>query len=481
MPLFSTFEGALLFVGYGIVMYLLTTFFTKNVSSTKEGYLLADRGVSPLIGAVSISAAWIWAGAIFLSSEIAYKWGWPGLFYFSIMNILTLFLFAPFAQKIRNLAPNGFTWSSYLKERFGGRVQGVYLVLFVMFVVCVLTFNIFAASKLVQTLTGIDFAVASVVLTALALLYNLRKGLKATIVTETFKLGVVALAALLVVPSLFFATDGWTTLAAGINGASGKYTSLWGTPEAWTLFISYGLITLFSQWANPWADNSFHQRVFAVPQDKVFKTFSLATLLFAGIPLLIGSIGFFAAGAGIKVEGPALQMVNVIAIGQLLPSWLVVVFAFAAFAAMVSIADSQLTSLSSLAGHDLHEKFGGSTDSVKFSRIAMLLVGLLVIGLVNIPGFTLLYLIMIIAMVRIATLFPSLLALTADKLVNSTGLFWGMLLGIIVGIPMYAYGSYFKIQDLAMTGFFTTLVIVPAFVIVISLLSKKNSQAQLEN
>lgn len=474
MPLFTPFEGALLFIGYGVLMYFLTNFFTKTVSGTKEGYLLADRGVGPWLGAISISSAWIWAGAVFLSSEIAYKWGWPGLFYFSIMNILTLFLFAPFAQKIRNLAPSGFTWSSYLRETFGGRVQGIYLVLFVLFVVCVLTLNIFAASKLVQTLTGIDFTTASIVLTALALLYNLRKGLKATIVTETFKLGAVAVAVLTVVPALFFATNGWETISAGLNGISGKYTTLVGTPEAWTLFLSYGLITLFSQWANPWADNSFHQRAFAVPKDQVFKTFSLATVIFAGIPILIGAIGFIAAGAGIKVEGSAIQMINVIAIGQLLPSWMVVLFAFAAFAAMVSIVDSQLTSLSSLVGHDIHQNFGKDSDPIKFSRWAMLAVGAAVVGLVNVPGFTLLYLIMIIAMVRITTLFPSLLALTARNHVTSTGLFWGMLLGIVLGIPLYAYGSYFKIQDLALTGFFTTLVLVPVLVLAISKFSKGN-------
>lgn len=473
MTIFSPLEGAMLFAVYGVVMYLLTYYFTRNVTATKEGYLLADRSVSPLLGAVSISSAWIWAGAIFLSSEIAYKWGWPGLFYFSVMNILTLFLFAPFAQRIRNAAPQGFTWSAYLREQFGSRVQTVYLVLFVAFVVCVLTFNIFAASKLVQTLTGIDFAVTSVVLTALALLYNFRKGLKATVVTETFKLLVVATAVLTVVPALFYVTDGWSTLAKGINGVSGKYTTLWGTTEAWTLFISYGLITLFSQWANPWADNSFHQRAFAVDQNKVFKTFALATVIFAGIPLLIGTIGFFAAGAGIQATGSAMQMVNVIAIAELLPVWMLVLFAFAAFAAMVSIADSQLTSLSSLVGHDIHERIGSSTDPVKFSRWVMLAVAVLVVGLVNIPGFTLLYLIMVIAMVRIATLFPSLLALNFRNSVNSTGLFWGMLSGIVIGIPLYAYGSYFKLADLAMTGFFVTLVIVPTLVLIISRFTKK--------
>lgn len=473
MTIFSPLEGAMLFAVYGVVMYLLTYYFTRNVTATKEGYLLADRSVSPLLGAVSISSAWIWAGAIFLSSEIAYKWGWPGLFYFSVMNILTLFLFAPFAQQIRNAAPQGFTWSAYLREQFGSRVQTVYLVLFVAFVVCVLTFNIFAASKLVQTLTGIDFAVTSVVLTALALLYNFRKGLKATVVTETFKLLVVATAVLTVVPALFYVTDGWSTLAKGINGVSGKYTTLWGTTEAWTLFISYGLITLFSQWANPWADNSFHQRAFAVDQNKVFKTFALATVIFAGIPLLIGTIGFFAAGAGIQATGSAMQMVNVIAIAELLPVWMLVLFAFAAFAAMVSIADSQLTSLSSLVGHDIHERIGSSTDPVKFSRWVMLAVAVLVVGLVNIPGFTLLYLIMVIAMVRIATLFPSLLALNFRNSVNSTGLFWGMLSGIVIGIPLYAYGSYFKLADLAMTGFFVTLVIVPTLVLIISRFTKK--------
>lgn len=468
MTIFSPLEGAALFAVYGIIMYALTYYFTQRVTNTKEGYLLADRNVGTFLGAVSISSAWIWAGAIFLSSEIAYKWGWPGLFYFSVMNILTLFLFAPFAQRIRNITPDGFTWSSYLRDQFGSRVQTVYLILFVAFVICALTFNIFAASKLVQTLTGIDFAVTSVVLTALALLYNLRKGLRATMVTEAFKLAVVVAAVLLVVPALFYVTNGWDTLAKGVNGVSGKYNTLWGTAEAWTLFISYGLITMFSHWANPWADNSFHQRVFAVDKTKVFKTFALATVIFAGIPLLIGTIGFFAAGAGIKAEGAAVQMINVIAIGQLLPGWMLVVFAFAAFAAMVSIADSQLTSLSSLMGHDVHERVGGSSDPIRFSRWAMLGVAVAVVALVNIPGFTLLYLLMIIAMVRIATLFPSLLALNFKNSVNSTGLFWGMLSGIVVGIPLYAYGSYFKIADLAMTGFFVTLVIVPVLVLIIS-------------
>jgi hypothetical protein len=98
----------------------------------------------------------------------------------------------------------------------------------------------------------------------------------------------------------------------------------------------------------------------------------------------------------------------------------------------------------------------------------MLVVATIVVALVNIPGFTLLYLIMVIAMVRIATLFPSLLALNFKDSVNSTGLFWGMLSGIVVGIPLYAYGSYFKIADLAMTGFFVTLVIVPVLVLAIS-------------
>jgi Na+/proline symporter len=277
----------------------------------------------------------------------------------------------------------------------------------------------------------------------------------------------------LVVPALFYATDGWSTLAAGINGISGKYTTLWGTAEAWTLFVSYGLITLFSQWANPWADNSFHQRAFAVDKTKVFRTFALATVLFAGIPLLIGTIGFFAAGVGIQAEGSAVQMINVIAIAQLLPGWMLVVFAFAAFAAMVSIADSQLTSLGSLMGHDVHDRIGSTADPVKFSRWAMLGVAALVVALVNIPGFTLLYLIMVIAMVRIATLFPSLLALNFRDSVTSAGLFWGMLSGIVIGIPLYAYGAYFKIADLAMTGFFVTLVIVPVLVLIVSRFTRK--------
>jgi len=461
-------EGLLLFCTYGLIMIFLTWFFTKQVTSSKEGYFLADRQVSTTLGAVSIASTWIWAGAIFLSSEIAYKWGWPGLFYFSFMNILTLFLFAPFAQQIRNLTPQGFTWSSYLRERFSDRVQTVYLTAFLLFTICVLTFNVFAASKLIEILTGLDFLLGSIMLTVLALAYNFRKGLKATIITEVVKLGLVASTVLIVVPMMFMTTGGWENLIKGTSGISGNYHSLFGTTEAWTLFVTYGLITMFSQWANPWADNSFHQRLFSIPEHKVFKTFCLATVMFAGIPLLIGSIGFMAAGHGINVQGTAMQMINVIAIGQLLPIWALMLFALAAFAAMVSIIDSQLTSLSSLLGHDLHKRLKMTTDTVVFSRWLMVIAGISVIGLVNIPGFTLLYLIMIIAVVRISTLFPSLLSVMRPNWVNETGLFWGMLVGIAVGVPMYAYGAYNKITNLALSGFFTTLIIVPILVLLVS-------------
>ena len=122
----------------------------------------------------------------FISAQQAYVNGLVGLFWFCLGNFLTLGAFAYFAKRIRNNEPKGFTFSGYLRERFSGRVQSLFVVEMMILATCAFAINLLAGSKTVETLTGVDYTLATFLMAGVAILYSFRTGLKATVVTEIF-------------------------------------------------------------------------------------------------------------------------------------------------------------------------------------------------------------------------------------------------------------------------------------------------------
>ncbi|MCI5118851.1 MAG: hypothetical protein D3913_13060, partial [Candidatus Electrothrix sp. LOE1_4_5] len=120
--LFSPITGLLLILAYGLGVFALTRLFTQRRVSSKQDFLLANRNLGTWPAAFSIAATWIWAPALFLASEKAYTQGLAGVFWFIAPNVACLLLFAPFAARIRRLAPEGFTLSGYMRNRYSARV-----------------------------------------------------------------------------------------------------------------------------------------------------------------------------------------------------------------------------------------------------------------------------------------------------------------------------------------------------------------------
>ncbi len=76
--------------------------------------------------AMSIAATWIWAPALFVSAEKAYINGVVGVFWFLVPNILCLLIFIPYALKIREQMPKGYTLAGYMEYKYSKRVGNVY-------------------------------------------------------------------------------------------------------------------------------------------------------------------------------------------------------------------------------------------------------------------------------------------------------------------------------------------------------------------
>ena len=448
-PLFGLGTGLEILAVYAAVVLGLTWFFARGYAHNKEAFFVARRELSTLQGAMSTGAAWIWAPGMFISAQQAYQNGLVGLFWFTIGNFLSLIVFSWFAKSLRDRKPNGFTISGYLRERFSRRVQVLFLVELLMLAMCSFAINVLAGSKSVEVLTGMDYHLVSVMLAAIALTYTMRGGLKASVVTEMFKLSMLVLGLLILVPWAVGTAGGWDVVSQGLGGVTGKGGGIYGTDFAMGVFTSVGFATAIGHLGAPWGDSAFYQRAFAIRRDRVVRAFVGGACIFLPIPLLTGALGFLAAGLHYDIPKALVGYTNIVAIGSLLPHWATMLFLFMLFSGLVSVLDSQLSSVSNIFGHDIDNMLHPvkddllkvQQDSLRMGRIGMLL--LIVSGLIlaNWPGMTLVTIFLFFGILRATVWLPMMFSLWDESLVNERGMFWGILISYLTGFPIYVYGQ----------------------------------------
>ena len=445
-PLFEPSTGFIILLVYGLFAFAMTYYFSRGYNDTKTSFLVARRELNTFQGSMSVAAAWLWAPGLFISTQQAYVNGLVGLFWFCLGNFLTLGAFAYFAKLIRNREPNGFTFSSYLRDRMSPRVQWLFVVEMIILATCAFAINLIAGSSTVATLTGINYTLATFLMAGIAILYSFRTGLKATVVTEMIKIIVVWTGVIILVPWTISAAGGWDTVVAGLGGRTGEGAAIFGTPFAWGIFTGFGAAAFLGHMGGPWGDNSFYQRAFSIKEKSIVPSYVLASFIFIVVPIMMGLLGFVAAGAGLEIPQALVGTTNAITIGTFLPAYASILFAFMVFAGLVAILDSQFASVANMTGHDIFNKFKtGDNDSsaINYARVGMLLLAVAGLAVANIPGMSLVYLFLFFAILRAAVWLPSMIALLRPNWVTEAGMFWGILVAAIPGEALYIYGRMF--------------------------------------
>jgi urea-proton symporter len=444
---------------YFVLCGLMTWWFSGAVAKNKENFLLANRQFETVRGMFSISAAWTWATALFLAPQLSYQFGFTGFFWILGMNTLTLAIFGFAAHKVRQLYPMGFTFAEHIKLNYGTWAHNTYILAFLLIAIIALSLNIYAGSKLIETITGLNMNISALFLIISAVLFAIFRGLRSTNVTEIFKMIVVLGTAIAIVPQIW-SLVGWDVLIKGMSGASGKYGQLWGTAESAAFFLSTGIYFLFRHISLPWADNSFWQRAFVINPKKIKRTYALAAVIFFISPALFATLGFVAAGSGMTISN--VQLTNVLVIAELLDPWALALVVFMLLTALTSILDSQITSVTTLISHDIIPKFKNQISesaSIDLSRIAVLGIVAISWGLVNIPGVNILYFGLLAGCICMTFFVPTLIALFRPKWIRAQSMVTGILLALFVGFPIYAYSSLNKMVELSLIGFFSCLVV----------------------
>lgn len=455
--------GIIVIAVYTALMLGVTVFFSRK-SKNADDFHVANRNLGTWQSAMSIAATWIWAPALFTSAEKAYSNGIPGLFWFLVPNVACLLLFIPFAKRIRERMPHGVTLSDFMATTYRSeKVRKVYLGQLSLLSILSTGVQLLAGGKILSEITSIPFPLMTIILAAIAFSYSQFSGIKASVLTDALQMLLMLVACAIFVPWALSMDSGVSDLIAGLGGASGQYTSLFDG-NGISVLLSFGIPTAIGLIAGPFGDQCFWQRAFSIKKGKVGKAFLLGSIMFAIVPLSMGILGFVAAGSGYVATDAGL--VNFEMITHLFPKWAMLPFLFMVVSGLLSTVDSNLCAVASLTSD-----YGGNVKTAKISMVALLALGIIV---ANIPGLTVTHLFLFYCTLRASTLLPTAMTLIGKKL-TANGVFYGVIIALVIGIPIFAYGNIANIAIYKTVGSLTTVLMSG---VVALLLSRKEAKTQ---
>ena len=331
-------KGIWILLVYAAAMLIATVTLTRKEKSV-EGFCVGDRNAGWLLSSLSIAATWVWAPALFTSTENAYMKGFAGLFWFLVPNVLCLVMFIPFAKRIRKEMPSGITLSGYMAEKYQSvGVKRVYLFQLIGLSVLSTGVQLLAGSKILSSVTGLPFWAVTVILAAIGYSYSRFSGIKASILTDAIQIiFMLTVCAAFVINGIRYA--GSASLFRGLGGYDGTYGSIISSAGL-EVFWGFGLPTAIGLISGPFGDQSFWQRAFSIKERYIGRAFLIGALVFGVVPLSMGILGFLGAGVGFQVQDVAV--INFEIISWLFPAWAVVPFLFMIISGLLSTIDNTI-------------------------------------------------------------------------------------------------------------------------------------------
>lgn len=275
--------------------------------------------------ASSIAATWIWAPALYVSSQMAHNYGLQGLAWFLIPNVITLLIFGYFAKLVRAKVNDGVSLQSVIGIA-SARQSRLHTSISVVLLLCSTIVQFVGIHILLKDMFGLDKVMSTFISGTIAYFIVRKNGIKSCIINDRVKYTIILVIGFIL------------TAYACIENPHISPIQL-DTSSSIDLALSFGVITTIGLLSAPYVDNTFWQRAFSIPKEKVFSTFVLSGLFFLVIPLLFGIIGLVYTDMGDKTW-QITSAFDSIGLRFLL--------GVAIFVAIISTIDSNLCAISSL-------------------------------------------------------------------------------------------------------------------------------------
>ena len=423
--------GWLILAVFSVVWIFLGWFWGRKAKQLDD-FMLAGRNVGMALGIATAMATWVTSNTTMAAPQLALQLGIWGMLGYSLGSV-GLMLFAPLAERIKKLMPEGNTSGDFIRLRYGVVTWRVFLLISLFYGFGWLISLGMAGGVLIHALTGIDYRLGMSVILGLCVTYTLLGGLRAVIGTD-FIQTIIILFGLVILAWLTIDHVGFKTMHTAV---------LEERPELLNLLMPAAIMFLFNNLlfgvGEIFHSNVWWSRAFAFRQGIGFKAFLISGIFWMPIPIVAG---FIALGLNI----PAADMVGPMVAAKLLGfSGAVIVF-IVVFSALASSLDSLLAATSDLVLQDLYRghirPMATEEELRKAARWVILGLGVMT-WLLCLPRLTTLASLLYFTGAFVASTIWPIIAGLYIKRASSTAATLAMIAGTSIGLWSYfAIGFY---------------------------------------
>lgn len=395
-----------------------------------DGYALAGRNVGLALGSATAVATWVTSNTTMLAPLFALQLGIWGMLAYSTASI-GLFLFAPMAERIRDLMPRGFTAGEFIRLRYG---RGAYLVFVGISLFYALTWMVslaMAGGTVLEALSGIPYLVGMSAVLFVCVVYTLFGGMFAVIGTDFIQSCIILVGVVILGVASLNALD-WGTIYQTIEVERPALLEVMFPAALMAIFnnLLFGLGEIFHS-------NVWWSRAFAMREGVGRKAYLLGGLLWLPIPVAAGFVALAAPALGVNVPRP--DMVGPLVAATLLGKVGAVVIFVVVFASLASSVDSLLAATSDLITHDVVRPFLQDRSPERLRKVgSRVIIGLGVFTwLVCLPRIGTLATVLFFAGALVGSTIWPIAAGLYWRQVNPTGAMWAMILGSVTGLIGY--------------------------------------------
>lgn len=388
--------GFLVLIGVGLVMALTVTLMVKaetkwlGTRKTSEWFYTAGRTIKTGLIASSIVSAWTWAATLLQSSTVTFEFGIAGSFWYAAGACIQVILFSILAIELKRKAPMTHTFTEMINVRFGRHAHKVFLFFGLMTNTLVTAMLVLGGAAVVNSLTGIDIALAAFLLPAGIVLYTIFGGLKATFFAEYINAGFIFVVVLVFVSVIYF-------VSPDIGGIYGMYEKLSAAAilnpvqgNAMGSFLTlasagalaFGVINIVGNFGTVFVDQSYWQRSIAARSRSIAGGFIMGGLVWFAIPFTLATtLGLAAIATGVVLteDQIGLGLVAPTAAVDIMGDVGAILILAIVFTAVTAAGSSQLVSVSSLMTYDVFRTYlkpsATGRQLIRVSRFAILLFG----------------------------------------------------------------------------------------------------------
>lgn len=452
--------GYVIILGFGLVFGLFTVGlvyleqFLTGQKMNSEFFNTAGRTIKTGLTASVLVSQWTWAATLLQSSNVAFKYGVSGPFWYAAGATIQILLFSCLAVLVKRRAPSCHTFLEIVRARWGTVAHVVFVVFAFLTNVIVTSMLILGGSATVNALTGINTDLASFLIPLGVIIYTLAGGLKATFIASYFNSAVILISLCIFIfqvyvtsPDLGSASKVWENLQSFrlVEGVEDNFEKSYLTILSKGGFV-FGLTNIIGNFGTVFVDQAYWQSAIAATPSASWKGYLLGGLCWFAIPFsLATSLGLAAAALGLPLtEDEAESGLVPPAVAQhLMGDGGAALILIMLFMAVTSTGAAEQIAVSSLVAYDVYRTYINKNATGKriifLSRIVIGVFGLLsgVFGIVlNKIGISLGWLYLFMGVVIGSAVAPVAFSI-AWRRCSGIAAVSGAILGMILGLTSW--------------------------------------------